>query len=226
MVSTSLPNRCPQRVRQLEFLNRFVKLYNFDGLADRDTLISQSTLVVRPEINEMMADLRCLFSVKSLNLNRCQYRITTQSQAMALLRGLLKLTEIPFEIVRKYSGNWMRLKANYIDLVEYIIHMMKPLELGVPSRFERPVKDFYIDQQEFLVNRLVCLSIGGTIIALTKEYEYDPETGLYRVLFFKNSPILPLHLVTKQMIYMSGVLSGSDDQTSDHNTQRPHIYAL
>src|SRR3989338_7705416 len=120
MVSTSLPNRCPQRVRQLEFLNRFVKLYNFDGLADRDTLISQSTLVVRPEINEMMADLRCLFSVKSLNLNRCQYRITTQSQAMALLRGLLKLTEIPFEIVRKYSGNWMRLKANYIDLVEYI----------------------------------------------------------------------------------------------------------
>lgn len=183
-------------MEQLTFIDQLLPEYGCQGLVDQTTLFNKSTVIHPTQlpdvINQRMAILRRVFPTKSLNLGRLNYQIQTLDQAVALLRGLLKIANIGYVIVRRHDQEFMRLELENKILKYYIIHQQmtttKMLTVGF-NRLWSPdqkqiVKGFYLKTLDSLQGHSVKLMIDGRVMASTRTYEWLKDKGVYEIKFF------------------------------------------
>lgn len=108
-------------MEQIAFLNDFVRYYGISSLKDYTTKISLKTLTNPDLVNQINLEInkiKTLYKPSSLNLSKYKYIISNNTQAFSLLKTLLKLSSIPYELVHTHKGNLLRLKPpNNIELV-------------------------------------------------------------------------------------------------------------
>lgn len=79
---------------QIEYIDHLLPSFGCRGVEDADSLFNKSTISdwesLRNKINTEMPTIKNIFPTKSLNLGRMNSVITTDQQALALLRGLYK----------------------------------------------------------------------------------------------------------------------------------------
>jgi len=71
-------------------------------------------------INNVMTDIKKLFKLSGLNLSRKKYIIDSPNLAFCLLKNLLQQTNVPFDIIHKNDGNYVRLVPQNNILMNYI----------------------------------------------------------------------------------------------------------
>jgi len=182
---------------QIKYVDELLPMYGCKGVEDTTSLINKSTIVnwdkLHNKLNTEMTTIKNIFPTKSLNLSRINFVIQTEHQAIALLRGLLKIIMIPYEIVRQRNAEYIRLnsKKNIIDY--YIIHKqmntvsLKRIDLNkdYTGRELGIVRNFYVKFGEGVEPKskftLVCVSQE---LCKTRKLEYDEEKSLWKICFF------------------------------------------
>lgn len=190
--------------KQIEYINTLLPLFGCSGVGDDKTLFNKSTIVdwstLRDRLNSDMVYIRSIFPTKSLNLSRLDGVISTEQQAMALLRGLLKIVTIPYVTVRKQNSEFLRLNLENKTLMYYIVQtamttaikVVKPVikQIQLNSELEGKtlgiVKKFYIkyDTPDLPECHTFTLAIGGRKIAKSSQLVYDGEKQMYELQFF------------------------------------------
>lgn len=87
---------------QLEFLDRFIKLYGINGIGDTETEIKCSDLSRFDEMSALVPEMKGLFKISTMNLKRTNDEITS-ANAITVLKQLCMQANILIEKT-KYSG--------------------------------------------------------------------------------------------------------------------------
>ena len=112
-------------LEQIDFLNNFVKYFGFSNIGDYETIIKTSVNeTIITNVNNEMGQIKKLFKLTGLNLSRKKYIIDSPNLAICLLKNLLQQSNIPFDIVHKTDGNYLRLISPNKILLNYIDHRM------------------------------------------------------------------------------------------------------
>jgi len=156
---------------QIDFLNNFVRFYGFKSISDYDSLIKMSSINNIDNINNVMTDIKKLFKLSGLNLSRKKYIIDSPNLAFCLLKNLLQQTNVPFDIIHKNDGNYVRLVPQNNILMNYINqHMINIIHNNINQNqdvkqtvnFNELYSSFKLENcyskkpLEFLVTRLNC----------------------------------------------------------------------
>lgn len=182
---------------QFEYIDEILPLYGCESINDSTSLINKSTIrnwkKLKTKINNDMPKIKEIFPTKSLNLTRFNYKINTEQQAIALLRGLFKIVGISYTIVRKTKSEYMRLNTQQKTLMYYIIHknmektgmMEVPVNEALGNEHLKITKKFYVkfdgEKPEKSKFKLVCC---GDTICSTNVIEYDDKCKMWEIKFF------------------------------------------
>jgi hypothetical protein len=140
---------------QYKYIDQLLPLFGCRAITDSSSLFNKSTIVnwdkLKQKLNQDMPHIREIFPTKALNLSRTDFEINTEQQAVALLRGLLKLAGINYTVVRKSQAEFLRLNLINKDLMYYIIHttmattkiQMVPVNASFRPENLKPVKRFF-----------------------------------------------------------------------------------
>ncbi len=216
-------------MQMIKIVDELLPIYGCNGVEDTKSLINKRTIHHNGinELNSHMEKIREHFPVKLLNLNRVNYIIRNNSQAIGLLRSILKCANIGYTIVRTHSEEYMRLVGVNNLLANYIIHKMNEemviVGIMLSENFGKDkhylVKDFYIDDPCKVKDKVLRLVIDeDDELAWTDKYEYDEERGLWRICFFKNvygqimKDALPFHRIIYQDIMVYGETENNQDE--------------
>ena len=117
-------------MEQLQFLNKFLAGFGFNGLADNSTKISQSDVSenVIEHVNKHIPEIKKIFKIGSMNLSRKNYKIDSVNLAFSVLKHCLKQANVPFESIHTNTSNYMRLIPVNKMLLEYIAHPMNHID--------------------------------------------------------------------------------------------------
>jgi hypothetical protein len=199
-------------LEQIEYVDKILPFFGCKDITDDKSLFNKSTITdwekLKQKLNNDMENMKTIFPTKTLNLKRLNGTITTQQQALALLRGLLKLIGVGYTIVRSSTAEFMRLSFDKKNLVYYIIHknMQSTHVKQVPIRKEFPdeclkmTKKFYakfstsqdIKECDALPEKhKFLLVIGEQPILRTTTLIFDESKDMWEIKFCKE--ILVLH---------------------------------
>lgn len=87
--------------KQLDFLDKYIQLYGISSLCDTETEIRSSELENFDKMNDYLPDIKKIFKVSIMNLNRSNNKITN-TNAISILKHLCIQARVPFDIT-KYS---------------------------------------------------------------------------------------------------------------------------
>ncbi len=118
---------------QFEFLNRFVKVFGFSGLNDYKTSISHNDFTDKEKeflkkVNDMIPEVRKLYSISHFNLARKNYQVDNIQLAMCVLRKCMQISNVGFESYRKNNLHHMRIIPPNSALIEFIKNIEKVVE--------------------------------------------------------------------------------------------------
>jgi hypothetical protein len=212
-------------IRQIEYIDKLLPYFGCDGVSDSESLFNKSTIgdwdQLQEKLNNDMSLIKTIFPTKSLNLARMDSVVSTPQQAVAMLRGLMKITSIPFIVVRKKNNEFLRLNLQNNTLMYYIIHKkmtplsLKKLELNRDYSGQNIgiVKKFYVKflGQELPHNPKFRLLVNHSEMAKTTKLIYSQQHNMWEIQFYSRivnlcdipsefSDVLFLNLVTSQMI--------------------------
>lgn len=191
-------------LEQIEYVDKLLPYYGCDGITDYNTLINKNTIKdwneLKKKIMNDMEKIKKIYPIKTLNLYRLNEEIT-QNQAVALLRGLLKIAKIDYVIVRNSKNESVRLDNDKKLLMYYIIHKKmtttKIKEVYIGKNFEKD--DLYLTKR-FLVkfpenNKLpkkvkYILFINNEEIMRSRKLKYDESVGLWEIKFYSKMELL------------------------------------
>lgn len=199
-------------IEQIEYVDKILPLFGCKDIADDKSLFNKSTITdweqLKQKLNNDMENMKTIFPVKTLNLKRLNGAITTQQQALALLRGLLKIIGIGYTIVRSSTSEFMRLSFDKKNLVYYIIHknmqsthvMQVPIRKDFPEECLKMTKKFYakfstsqdIKEYDALPEKHKFLFvIGEQPMLRTTTLIYDKSKDMWEIKFCNE--VLVLH---------------------------------
>jgi hypothetical protein len=191
-------------LEQIEYVDKLLPYYGCDGITDYNTLINKNTIKdwneLKKKIMNDMEKIKKIYPIKTLNLYRLNEEIT-QNQAVALLRGLLKIAKIDYVIVRNSKNESVRLDNDKKLLMYYIIHKKmattKIKEVYLKKDFKKD--DLHLTKR-FLVkfpnnNELpkkvkYILFVGNEEIMKSRKLEYDKSIGLWEIKFYSKMEAL------------------------------------
>lgn len=212
-------------MEQLVYLDKFIRLYGINGLADYETKI---TVKQYPKdsflktINAEIPNLKKYFKRSTLNLKRKNDKIDNVPLALSILKKCLTKTNIPYECVHTSTKNYMRLiPVNkllyiYINKMNNIVHDESP----ATNRFYRLVVDkdstmqmitgIQIEPENIEKLHSLVISIGGSQIwnldfaILRKLGTYDGVSLTWptRIFFANENEDSPSNYInTKLLLY-------------------------
>lgn len=121
-------------MEQIQFINSFVTFFGFKSISDYDTEISQAKFKSKNKetslinsVNLNMTQIKNLFKTSSMNLSRKSYSVDSVQLCFSVLKHCLQQANIPFEMVHRKDGNFMRLIPINKMLVNYIENPMNDI---------------------------------------------------------------------------------------------------
>ena len=187
---------------QFKYIDQLLPLFGCRSITDSSSVFNKSTIqnwdTLKSKLNQDMTHIRDIFPTKALNLSRTDFEIQTEQQALALLRGLLKLAGINYTVVRKSQAEFLRLNLINKDLMYYIIHTTmattKIMQVPLNKRFghlgdvdRKPVKRFFAkfpDAPELPEKHKFILFIGGQEIFRTKKLVFSEQYKMWEIKFY------------------------------------------
>ena len=182
---------------QIAYIDQLLPLFGCHGVDDMDTLFNKSTITdwdqLRKKLNFDLPHIKSMFPTKSLNLSRLEAGITTPQQALALLRGLLKISSIPYAVVRYKNQEFLRLNLVNNKLCYYIIH--KQMSTATLEQIEINkdysgaemgiVKKFYVKfSEEQQKNPKFVLLCGGQVFSKSSQLYFNNTHDMWELKFF------------------------------------------
>jgi len=186
-------------MEQLEYINKFVKIYGFKGLDDYTTKISsydidQSTEIIK-KLNDEIDNLRKHFRYSDFALTKYKNKITNGTVALGVIKKVLQQANINFDIVKSSKHNYLRLsKPNILynkfinslnmDQVENSINPLISME-GFAEKYSKKTVD---DIEEIIKNSTVDGLLNlEKLIRDDDIYDYKEDKNKF------NYPDSPLH---------------------------------
>jgi hypothetical protein len=183
-------------ITQIQYIDHLLPFYGCRGVEDYESVFNKTTIVDWAQLqNKLTADLpmiKNIFPSKSLNLTRLGETIATTQQAIALLRGLLKLAMIPFTVVRKKNSEFLRLNSKNNTLAYYIIHktMAQPVikQIKLNTNYSGVtmgiVKKFYVKFETVPETHKFSLVCGGELFCKTSKLIYQEHLQMWEIQFY------------------------------------------
>lgn len=112
-------------IKHYEFIDKkLLPMFGIKSICDYQTTISYDDLSKNADfldnINELIPELKKLFTVREFSLHKYDNRIKTIQQAIGIIKKCLRLLNINFTIETKKNVKYMRLTERNILLNEYI----------------------------------------------------------------------------------------------------------
>lgn len=124
--------------QHFEYINSIVIIFGFNGLNDFETIVKMTcdnnkNNYICKNINEKMNIFKKLFDLKTFDLSRIKYTITTSAQAFQFLKKILDVVNIPYRTFRQNQKPCIRLIPPNNLYLEYINKMS---EIGHKQNIE------------------------------------------------------------------------------------------
>lgn len=119
---------------QLKLVSKFVKTCGFKGLMDYETEVSARTLstnLVISKLDKYAKDIDRLFPVHEINLRRTDFKFTSETLAMNILRSLLTFVGVRWNSRRTQSTVFIRLVPE--EQYEHTMNLIKDPRIAKPE---------------------------------------------------------------------------------------------
>lgn len=121
------------KTEQLEFIEKYIKLFGLSGLSDYDKSIRSDAIsdvkTFLENVNLLIVDLSKYFVLNHFNLSRKKYLVDTVVLAINILKKMLQICDIPFEVIKHTNITEMRLKEINDTSIECTIYRMNNIEI-------------------------------------------------------------------------------------------------
>lgn len=198
-----MTNQC-----QYKYIDELLPFFGCRSITDSSSLFNKSTIQnwdqLKQKLNQDMTHIREIFPTKALNLSRLEFEIKNEQQALALLRGLLKLSGINYTVIRKAQAEFLRLNLLNKDLMYYIIHTRmattKIKQVPLTERYghlgdvdKKPVKRFFAkfhdipndpDATKLPEKHKFILFLGGLEHFRTEKLVYSEQYKMWEIKFY------------------------------------------
>jgi len=113
------------KIKQIEFIDqKLLLLYNIKSVQDYNSKVSLNSIKkiknIIEDLNKLLPKIKELFPVKEFNLHKTGNKITSHTQAFAILKTCLDLANIPYEVIRCNKVASVRLIEKNNSLENYI----------------------------------------------------------------------------------------------------------
>jgi hypothetical protein len=143
------------KVEQLKCLDyHLLPLYGIKSIVDYKTKISLNDVKNNPDIiaklNKFLPEIKKCFPVKEFNLHKTNNMVSSYTQAYAILKICLEIANIPFDIVKENSINYVRLIQENIFLKNYIYNKkMSDIRINIEKDIGNVIKASIIENLEY-----------------------------------------------------------------------------
>jgi len=143
-------------LKQIKFVHfTFLPIYGIRGVDDYETkvslaIIKNDTGIVK-KLNDTLPEIKQLFLVKDFNLHKTNNKIGSPTQAYAILKKILNMCNIMFEIVNEDKINFVRLISRNLVLYNFI-HEMSDIRKMSDSKNEdkQTVDNIFASNYDFI----------------------------------------------------------------------------
>lgn len=159
-------------MEKIHFINSFVKIFGFQNIADYKTKISITDS--NPNLNSINSHMDFIknhFNTSQLQLSRINFFITTKTQAVSLLKNILKQSNIPYESIKSNSHTFLRLIPINTLLSEYINSMSADIVTEVKNvRWEEIERDIREKNVEIVSSKKDGFDMIYSLVKTKKKY--------------------------------------------------------